>query len=544
MPNIALREDVQQKIKNGIDTLADAVAITLGPTGRVAIYERSPGDPIVSKDGITIARQIELDDPMENMASKMVCQAAAKTAIAAGDGTTTATIYTRAIYNAGLKSIKAGANCQEIKSGIDHGVSMITQQLANMAKPVVNIEQIQKVATCSVNQDKELGDIIAKALDEVGQDGVVTIEEGRQLQSTVIMIDGFQLPRGFISPQFVTNIETFECEFDNPNILVTSHIMSNLKSFMEFMQNYIAKYQTTPLVIIAEEYSDEAINLMILNKRHIRILPIKAPGFGEHMENNLGDIAATVGTSVVDKNVDLSRVNSEKLGTCKRIKANRDTTTIITEKPEEGSDRETKISERINLLKSQLENIAGDYDREKIQDRLARLTGSVAQILVGGTTDLEVREKKDRVDDALHACKAAIEEGILPGGGVSVIHALRNTEEYHSAVKNDDFLIGVNIVFEALESPIRQIAINTGKDEGVVVDKVRQSSSTDFGFNAITNNYGDMIEDGIIVPAKVERIALQNAASIASMLLAADCLITIDRNTEPQQQQPQFPSLG
>lgn len=530
-------KETRKKIKSGINQLAEAVKITLGPTGRVVIYEREYGDPAITKDGVTVARNVELEDPIENMAAQMVRQAAAKTAGVAGDGTTTATIYVQAIYEAGLRKIEDGANPQEVKRGIEAAVAAIIDKLSGIAKPVIDLDQIKQVAICSSNQDKEVGEMIATAMDQVGKDGVITIEEGQSLDTSVTVIDGLQFPRGYVSPQFATEPETQTCEFDEPNLLVSNEKLTDLKTALHILEMSVKQLRGKPLVIIADDFSDDVITALVLNriKSQLPIVAIKAPGFGDRRRDTLEDICIATGATLVSKDsVSLAHVSVQHLGKCNKIKIDRDTTTIL-----EGHGSDEKVEERVNLLRNQIGKVAGDFDRERLQERLACLTGGVAQISVGGATEVEVREKKDRIDDALHACKAAIEEGILPGGGVAALHAIRNLDV---STGNDDFDAGIKIIIRAVEAPLRQIAINTGVDDGVVVDKITNNDDANFGFDARRREYGDLIEMGVIVPAKVERIALQNATSVASLLLTTDCAIAIKREVAAQQQ-PQFPSL-
>ena len=537
--NTPKQREAHDKIRSGIKQLSDAVKITLGPSGRVVMYEREYGDPVITKDGVTVAKQVELSDPLENMAASMVRQAAARTAATAGDGTTTATIYTEAIFEAGIKGVQSGANPHEVKRGIDRAVALVIAELQKAAKTVVDIEQIKQVAICSANQDVEIGTMIAQAMEKVGKDGVITIEEGRAIETTISVVDGLQLPRGYISPQFATDPETLLCEFEDPAILITDQKIDDLKLMLKILELAYKQLGNKPFVIIADDFSDDCTAALVLNKLKVglNVVGIKSPGFGDRRRSILEDIAIATGATLLCKEgVNLSQLTATHLGHCKKIKIDRDTTTII-----EGSGDDAKVAERITLLRNQLEKVAGDFDREKVQERLARLAGGIAQICVGGATEVEVREKKDRIDDALHACKAATEEGILPGGGVAVIHAAKKiiTES-----QSEDFKMGMAIVFKALEAPIRQIAVNTGEDDGVILSKVKESADNNFGFNAITKQYGDMIKFGIIVPTKVERIALQNAASVAGLLLATDCMIAIQRDRKAADPAAPFPSLG
>ncbi len=533
--------EVRDKLRAGIQQLADAVRITLGPSGRVVMYEREFGDPAITKDGVTVARQVTSPDTFENMAISMVRQAAAKTASQAGDGTTTATIYTEAIFNAGIKRIAAGASSQEVRRGIEHAVSLIIDKLNKKAKPTIDLEQIKQVAICSSNQDQEVGEMIASALDQVGTDGVVTIEEGQTLNTTVNVLDGLQILRGYMSPQFATNPETLECEYEDPMILITEEKVADVKTVLAILTLAVKKLGNKPLVLIADEVSEDCLSALIINriKAQIQIVAVKAPGFGDRRRQILDDIAIVTGATVLSRGgVSLAQVNESHLGTCKKIKIDRDVTVIL----EGGGDPE-KIEARTQLLRSQLANVPGDFDKERVQERLARLTGGVAQIIVGGATEVEVREKKDRIDDALHACKAAIEEGILPGGAVAAVHARREIAAAGGIEgQSDDFNIGMGILMNALEAPLRQIATNTGEDDGVVASRVKEADDFSFGYDAVTKTYGDMIERGIIVPAKVERVALQNAASVSGLLLTTDCMITLNKDVVAPG--GPFPSLG
>lgn len=530
------RQEAHDKIRAGIKQLAEAVKITLGPSGRVVMFEREYGDPVITKDGVTVAKQVQLQDPVENMAAAMVRQAAAKTGSVAGDGTTTATIYTEAIFEAGMRTVHSGANPQEVKRGIDYATRQIVAKLGEMAKPIIDLEQIQQVAVCSANQDQEIGTMIASAMEQVGKDGVITIEEGRSLDTTVAVVDGLQFPRGYLSPQFATDPESLICEYDDPYIMLTDQKITNLKQLLVILEMVVKQLGNKPLIIVADEFSDDCVTALILNrvKAQLNVVAVKSPGFGDRRLQSLEDIAVAVGATVFGKD---EKITPNLLGRCKKIRIDRDSTTIL-----EGLGDEVKVAERIEMLRLQLDKVEGDYDKERIQERLARLCGGIAQISVGGATEVEVREKKDRIEDALHACKAAIEEGILPGGGVAILHAVK---DLNIVSPNYDFTMGVDIVLKAIEAPLRQIAINTGEDDGVVVNKVVESTDPSFGFDAAVKRYGNMIEFGIVVPTKVERVALQNAASVAGLLLTTDCLISIVREKkEDGAGASQFPSFG
>jgi len=542
MFNNSQSQDARERIRNGIRILAEAVKITLGPSGRVVMYERDHGDPAITKDGVTVAKQIELEDPVENMAAAMVRQAATKTAITAGDGTTTATIYAQAIYEAGIKGISSGANPQEVRRGIEYATQEVIKKIKEMARPVVDLNQVKQVAICSSNQDVAIGTMIAEAMEKVGRDGIITIEEGQSLNTVIELVDGLQFARGYLSPQFVTDTETMLARYEDPQrpyLLVTDQKIGDLRLTLRIMEMVVKELRNEPLVIIADDFSDDALSALILNriKGQLNIVAVKAPGFGDRKRQSCEDIAIATGATLISKDgVDFNAMKVSHLGRCKKIKIDRDTTTII-----DGAGDPAKVQARIDQLKSQMEATPGDFDRERVQERLARLTGSVAQIFVGGATEVEVRERRDRIEDALHACKAAIEEGILPGGGVAALHAIKSID---FVSPNEDFRIGVDIIRKALEAPLRQIAINTGQDDGVVVSKVVEATDIAFGFDASKKAYGNMVAFGIIVPAKVERVALQNAASVSGLLLTTDCTISRMRGEKAEQAMPQFPSLA
>lgn len=549
--NIIFESDVREKISRGIKKLADAVKVTLGPTGRVVMIEREYGDPYVTKDGVTVAKEVELPDPIENMGAQIVKQATSKTSSVAGDGTTTATIYAEAIYNAGLKSIANGAKSQEVKRGIDKAVAVIVSELGKMAKPVVNQSQMIQIAICSANQDKEVGNIVAAAIEKVGRDGVVTIEEGRTIETGIEVVDGLQIDRGFLSGNFATNKEAMVAEYENPLILLTDMRISTVKPILKFLEN-IAR-STRPLLIIAEDVDGEALATFIVNNLRgaIKCVAVKAPSFGDRRLEILEDIAVVTGATVLSREHghSLENIDIDMLGTCKKVTVTQDTTTIVEGGPTGNNPQIEAIKARISIgveeriaqLKNRLASVSNDFDREKLQERLAKLVGGVARIIVGGATEAEMRERKDRIDDALHACKAAADEGILPGGGIAALHARRKLKQLTGLVGDES--IGVGIVSRAVEAPLRQIAKNTGIDDGAVLARIYNQKKVTFGFNAASGKYGDMLSFGVIVPAKVERVALQNAASVAGLLLTADCMISIIQ--EPRAQDGgTFPSLG
>lgn len=533
--NIVFDAEVRTKISQGISKLAAAVKVTLGPTGRVVMCERDFGDPYVTKDGVTVAKEIELSDPLENMGAQMVKQVTSQTSKAAGDGTTTATIYAEAIYDAGLKSIAAGAKSQEVKRGIDKAVGFVIQELAAMARPVISEDQMRQVAICSANQDHVIGTIVADAIGKVGKDGVVTIEEGRTLDTYVEVVDGLQFDRGMLSAHFATNRETVTTEYENPHILLVDGKVSNIKALIPILEKAL-KTDKKPFVVIAEDVDGEALATLVVNhaRNALQAVAIKSPGFGDRRREMMEDLAIVTGGTLISQElgVSLEAAQIGHLGSCKKITVTQDTTTIV-----QGSGNPASVQERINHIKNRLDSVAGDFDKEKLQERLAKLTGGVARIVVGGATEAEVREKKDRIDDALHACKAAADEGILPGGGIAPLKArdiLKNIK-----VKGDE-AIGINIVRRALEAPLRQIAKNTGEDDGAILGVVVKSRKDNFGYNAATGEYGDMLKFGVIVPCKVERVALQNAASVAGLLLTTDCMISIIPDPKPLDGGPGF----
>lgn len=549
--HIIFDADVREKIRAGVKKLTDAVKVTLGPTGRVVMIERDFGDPYVTKDGVTVAKEIDLPDPIENMGAQMVKQVTSKTSAVAGDGTTTATIYAEAIYEAGLKSIANGAKSQEVKRGIDKAVAEIVSGLESMAKPITDQKQMVQVAVCSANQDELVGNIVASAIEKVGKDGVVTIEEGRTIETTIDVVDGLQFERGMLSGNFATNKELMSAEYEQPLILICDQRISSIKPMMPFFEKYVRTNR--PLVIIAEDVEGEALATLVVN--HLRgtfkCVAVKAPGFGDRRSEMLEDLAIVTGGTVISKEsgLTLESVQMEHLGTCAKITITADTTTIVEGGPVGDSEQvqaikariQGMVQERVNQIRNRLAAVSHDFDREKLQERLAKMVGGVARIIVGGATEAEMRERKDRIDDALHACKAAADEGILPGGGVAALYARRVLRRLRD-VEGDE-RIGVEIVYRALEAPLRMIAKNTGIDDGAVLAKVTGNKNPCYGFNAATGRYGDMIAFGVIVPAKVERVALQNAASVAGLLLTTDCMVSIIPESKPAEEN-RFPGLG
>jgi len=517
---IAFGTDARGAIREGVKKLASAVKITLGPCGRNVILEKSFGSPTVTKDGVTVAKEIELEDSYENMGAQMVKEVASKTSSVAGDGTTTATILAESIYDEGLKNITAGANAMQVKRGIDMAVDAIVSELHKMSIPVESSKQIEQVATCSANQDVEIGKKLAEAMDKVGKDGVITVEEGQSLETVVELVEGMQFDRGYLSPHFVNNIENMTVVLDKPYFLVHEKKISSVKSLVPLLEK-VAK-QGKPLLIVAEDVEGEALATLVVNKLRgvLQCAAVKAPGFGDRRKALLSDIAVLTGAEAIfeDLGLELENIELRQLGRAKQVKIDKDTTTII-----EGAGSTEAIKSRIEQIKTEIENSTSDYDIEKLQERLAKLAGGVAQINVGAATEAEMKEKKARVEDALHACRAAVEEGILAGGGVAVLRSLPALEKIKA---NGDEKIGVDIVRRAVLAPIKQIVENAGLDGSIVAQKVLESKDKNFGYDALRKEYGDMIKFGVIVPTKVERIALQNGASIASLLLTTDAIVS------------------
>ena len=518
---IAFSNDARERILRGIEKLAHAVKVTLGPSGRVVVLEKSFGSPTVTKDGVTVAKEITLEDPFENMGAQMVKEVASKSSKMAGDGTTTATIYAEAIYKEGLKNITSGANANEVKRGIDKAVAAIVAELAKMSKPVSSSKEIAQVGTCSANQDAEIGKIIATAMDKVGKDGVITVEEGKSLETEVELVEGMQFDKGYLSPHFVTNTATMEAVLDKPYILIHEKKISSAKDLLPILGK-IAESGNS-LLIIAEDVDSEALATLVVNKIRgvLKIAAVKAPGFGDRRKAMLEDIATlTGGTAIMEElGIDLEKLTLAELGRAKKVTIDKDNTIIV-----EGGGKSANIKGRIDMIRHQIDNTSSDYDREKLEERLAKLAGGVAQINVGAATEVEMKEKKARVEDALHASRAAVEEGILPGGGVAVLRARKSLDAISKKATGDE-RIGIDIVRRAVAAPVKQIAANCGLDGSVIAAKVEESTEVNFGFNALTQEYGDMIKMGVIVPTKVERVALQNAASISGLLLTTDAAI-------------------
>jgi len=517
---IAFGTDARAAIQKGVRKLSKAVKITLGPCGRNVVLEKSYGSPLVTKDGVTVAKEIELEDAYENMGAQMVKEVASKTSDVAGDGTTTATILAESIFDEGLKNITAGANPMQVKRGIEKGVEQIVKELQKMSTPIESTKQIEQVATCSANQDVEIGKKLAEAMEKVGKDGVITVEEGQSLETTVDLLEGMQFDKGYLSPHFINNLENMSVVLEKPYILVHEKKISSVKSLVPLLEK-VAK-QGKPLLLIAEEVEGEALATLVVNKLRgiLQVAAVKAPGFGDRRKALLSDIATLTGGDAIfeDLGLQLENIELRQLGMAKRVTIDKDSTTII-----EGGGSTEAIKGRIEQIKNEIDNCTSDYDIEKLQERLAKLAGGVAQINVGAATEAEMKEKKARVEDALHACRAAVEEGILPGGGVAMLRALPALDKVKAV---GDEKIGVDIVRRALVAPIKQIAENAGLDGSIVAQKVMDSKDKNFGYDALRKQYGDMIKFGVIVPTKVERAALQNGASIASLLLTTDAVVS------------------
>jgi len=516
---ITLSEEARQALKKGIDKLAETVKATLGPRGRNIVLEKKFGSPTITKDGVTVAKEIELEDPKENMGAQMVREVASKTSDVAGDGTTTATVLAQSIYAEGLKMVAAGANPTLIKRGIEEGVKVVVKEMKKVSKEVVG-KMIAQVGSISANNDVTIGDIIADAMDKVGKDGVITVEEGKTLDTQLDIVEGMQFDRGFLSPYFVTDTERMEAVQENPYILIHEKKISNIREMLPILEE-VAKTGRAMLVL-AEDVEGEALATLAFNKMRgmINVCAVKAPGFGDRRKSMLEDIAVLTGGTVIseDLGMKLDSVKLDHLGTAKKIVIDKENTTIV-----EGAGTDENIKARIKQIKVQMDETSSDYDREKLQERLAKLSGGVAVIKVGAATETELKEKKARVEDAMHATKAAVEEGIVPGGGV----ALLNTTEAVAKIKlKGDMQYGINILLKALESPIKQICANAGYEASAIIVKIRESENMNYGFDVLEEKYADMIKEGIIDPTKVVRTALQNAASVAGLLLTTEGLVS------------------
>jgi len=518
-------EDSRAAILRGINQLADAVKITLGPKGRNVVIDKKFGSPTITKDGVTVAKEIELKDALENMGAQMVREVASKTSDVAGDGTTTATVLAQAIFREGVKTVAAGANPMALKRGIDKAVERATAEIKRLSKPVKG-DAIAQVGTVSANGDTTIGNIIAEAMNKVGKDGVITVEESRTMDTSLEVVEGMQFDRGYLSPYFVTDPERMEAVLDNPLILINEKKITSMKDLLPLLEQ-VAK-MGKPMLIIAEDVEGEALATLVVNKLRgtLNIAAVKAPGFGDRRKAMLEDIAILTGGKVIseDLGIKLENVKLEDLGRAKKVTIDKDNTTIV-----EGIGKQADIEGRVKTMRAQIEDTTSDYDREKLQERLAKLVGGVAVIKVGAATETEMKEKKARVEDAMHATRAAVEEGIVPGGGVALVRAAKALEKYNVSADGEgdpDEQIGVNIVRRALEEPLRQIVQNAGKEGAVVVERIRNEKSENVGFNAATETFEDLVKAGVIDPAKVTRTALQNAASIAGLMLTTEAMVS------------------
>lgn len=517
--DIKFNEEARRKMQTGVDTLAQAVKVTLGPKGRNVVLDKKFGAPTVTKDGVTVAKEIELEEPFENMGAQMVKEVASKTSDVAGDGTTTATILAQAIYREGLRNVTAGANPMALKRGIEKAVDAVVEDLAKLSKPTKGRTEIAQVATISANNDREIGDTISDAMEKVGKDGVITVEEGKALEMTMEVVEGMQFDRGYVSPYFVTNPERMEAVLEECLVLIHDKKISTMKDMLPLLERVAQKGK--PLLVIAEDVEGEALATLVVNKIRgtLANAAVKAPGYGDRRKAMLQDIAVLTGGKVISEEmgVKLESVQLSDLGKAKRVTIDKDNTTIV-----EGGGKKSDIEARISQIKLQIEETKSDYDREKLQERLAKLAGGVAVINVGAATEVEMKEKKARVEDALHATRAAVEEGIVAGGGVALLRAIRALDKLKLAGNET---VGVQIVKRALEEPIRQIAENAGEEGSIVVGNVKNRSANE-GFDAETGEYGDMFKAGIIDPTKVVRVALQNASSIASLLITTEAMVS------------------
>ena len=531
--DVQFGNEVRQKMVNGVNTLANAVRVTLGPKGRNVVLDRSFGGPHITKDGVTVAKEIELKDKFENMGAQMVKEVASKTNDVAGDGTTTATVLAQAIVAEGMKYVTAGMNPTDLKRGIDKAVAALVEELKNIAKPCDTSKEIAQVGSISANSDEQVGAIIAEAMEKVGKEGVITVEDGKSLENELDVVEGMQFDRGYLSPYFISDAEKQVVALDNPFVLLFDKKISNIRDLLPVLEQ-VAK-ASRPLLIIAEDVEGDALTTLVLNNIRgiLKAVAVKAPGFGDRRKAMLQDIAILTGGTVITEEVGLSleKATLEDLGQAKRIEIGKENTTII-----DGFGDAAQIEARVAEIRQQIETATSDYDKEKLQERVAKLAGGVAVIKVGAATEVEMKEKKDRVEDALHATRAAVEEGVVAGGGVALLRARAALENLHTGNADQD--AGVQIVLRAVESPLRQIVANAGGEPSVVVNKVLEGKGN-YGYNAGSSEYGDMIEMGVLDPAKVTRSALQHAASIAGLMLTTDCMIA-----EIPEEKPAMPDMG
>ena len=536
---ISFNIEARDSLKRGVDQLADAVKVTLGPKGRNVVIDKKYGAPQITKDGVTVAKEIELPDAAENLGAQLVKEVASKTGDQAGDGTTTATVLAQAIIGVGLKNVTAGANPMDLKRGIDKAVQTVVESIKTQSEQVGDdYNKIEQVATISANNDATIGKLIADAMRKVSKDGVITIEEAKGTDTTIDVVEGMQFDRGYISPYFVTNTETMECEMERPYVLIYDKKISNLKELLPILEPAVQSGR--PLLIIAEDVDSEALTTLVVNRlrAQLKICAVKAPGFGDRRKEMLEDIAILTGGQVIseERGIKLESATLDMLGTAEKITVNKDNTTIVN-----GAGSSEAIKARVNQIKAQIENTTSTYDKEKLQERLAKLSGGVAVLYVGAPSEVEMKEKKDRVDDALSATRAAIEEGIVPGGGVTYIRAIERLDKL--TADNEDERTGIEIIKRAIEEPLRQIVHNAGKEGAVVVQKVREGKG-DYGYNARKDIYENLLAAGVVDPAKVTRVALENAASIAGMFLTTECVITEKKEDTPAPAMPAGAGMG
>ena len=536
---VKFADDARSRMANGVNILANAVKVTLGPKGRNVVLDKSFGAPTVTKDGVSVAKEIELKDKFENMGAQLVKEVASKTSDAAGDGTTTATVLAQAILAEGLKSVAAGIDPMDIKRGIDKGVEAVTAEVKKLSTPCKDRKAIAQVGTVSANSDEAIGEIIAQAMDKVGKEGVITVEDGSGLENELDVVEGMQFDRGYLSPYFINNAQSQQVELENPVVLISEKKISNIRDLLPVLEG-VAK-SSRPLMIIAEDVEGEALATLVVNNLRgiLKVAAVKAPGFGDRRKEMLKDIAILTGGTVISEEVGLSleKVSVEDLGSAKKIQITKENTTII-----DGAGSNDKIMARVDELRAQRDDASSDYDREKLDERIAKLAGGVAVIKVGAATEVEMKEKKARVEDALHATRAAVEEGIVPGGGVALVRASTALEGLKGA--NDDQTVGISILRRAIQEPLRMIVKNTGEESSVVLNKVLEAKGSS-GYNAANGTYGDMLEMGIIDPAKVTRLALQNAASVAGLLLTTEAMVAeLPKKDSPMPAAPDMGGMG
>jgi len=526
--------DARERMLRGVDILADAVRVTLGPKGRNVVLEKSFGAPRITKDGVSVAKEIELSDKFENMGAQMVREVASKTSDIAGDGTTTATVLAHAIVKEGVKAVAAGMNPMDLKRGIDMAVQAVVEDVKKRSKSVSTNEEIAQVGTISANGELEVGKMIARAMEKVGNEGVITVEEAKSLETELDVVEGMQFDRGYLSPYFITNAEKMVCDLENPYILLHEKKLGGLQPLLPVLETVVQSGR--PLLIIAEDVEGEALATLVVNKLRggLKVAAVKAPGFGDRRKAMLEDIATVTGGQVIseDLGIKLENVNISMLGTAKKVLITKEDTTLIN-----GAGKKAEIEARCNQIRAQIEETTSDYDREKLQERLAKLAGGVAVIRVGGATEIEVKERKDRVEDAMYATRAAVEEGIIAGGGVALLYAIKSLDSLKPA--NDEQRVGIDIIRKALQSPARQIAVNAGVDGSIVIGKLLESNDTNYGFDAQSGQYTDLVKAGIIDPTKVVRIALQDAASVAGLLITTEAMVA----EKPEKKEPAMPNM-